>query len=29
MNHDGNDKSEEGQQVLDDKEFVGEVPKWR
>ena len=29
MNHYGNDESEEGDQVLDDKEFVGKVPKWR
>lgn len=29
MNHYSNDESEEGEQVLDNKKFVGEVPKRR
>ena len=29
MDHYSNDESEEGDYVLDNKELVGEVPKWR
>ena len=29
MHHYGNYESKEGDEVLNDKEFVGEVPKWR
>ena len=29
MNHYSNDESEEGEQVLDNKKFVGEVSKGR
>ena len=29
MDHYSNDESKEGDYVLDNKELVGEVPKWR